>query len=361
MNIQKKSLLFSLVASLLLALSSSAEEKIKIGVSTALTGDAATYGVDVKNVLLFANQKLANNAYEFVFEDDKCSGRDAVAVAHRFIDVLKLKYVLGLPCSGALLASAPLYEKEKVVAIAAGASAESISRAGDYIFRTWPSDSLAVGSLYDYVRAKHKVLGALSEETDYAQGFLKSFMALNSGAGVRVESENYLPLERDFRSMLLKLKSKGAEALLLNSQTEASAAAILKELRAMQWNIPIYNGFLAGSPAFIKLVGDLANGIVYPDYPSSQQIFGSDGLNLFDEYQRTYGKLNSVEMIFGTTFESFRAMHQAIKSGSDVRAFLYSTQFKGLFGSWSFDKNGDIQGLKPILMIIRDRKPVPLQ
>ncbi|MBN8550238.1 MAG: ABC transporter substrate-binding protein [Deltaproteobacteria bacterium] len=352
--------LLSLAAACLLIPSVQAQEKIKIGVSTPLTGDAATYGVDTKNILQFANEKLAGNAYELVFEDDRCNGRDAVAVAHRLVDVVKVKYVLGFPCSGALLPSAPIYEKAKVLVIALGASAAAISNSGDYIFRTWPSDTLAVQKLYTYIASKHQRLGILSEETDYAQAFLKSLIELNADGKLQVDSESYVPSERDYRSMLLRLKAKGDQAFLLNSQTEGTAAAILKDFKAMKWDVPIYNGFLAASPAFLKLVGAMANGIVFPDYPPAQEAYGVEGNTLLSEFIAKYGKLNSVDMTFSTGIESFRALHEAIKSGEDARTFLYKTRFKGVFGEWYFDKNGDIQGLTPVLKVIENQAAVSL-
>ena len=84
------------------------EEPIKIGVSLPLTGPASTYGVELKKVITFANKKLANNKYELIFEDDKCSPKEAVTVAHKFIDLDKLKYVTGFACSGATVAAAPM-------------------------------------------------------------------------------------------------------------------------------------------------------------------------------------------------------------------------------------------------------------
>jgi len=358
------SIIFSLAVLIVPAISL-AQEKIKIGVSTPLTGDAATYGIDVRNALVFANEKYAKNKYELVFEDDKCNGREAATVAHRLIGIVKVKYVLGFPCSGALLPSAPLYEKAKVVVIAAGASAVSISSAGDYIFRTWPSDALAVQVLYDYVSSKHKVLGVLSEETDYAQAFLNSLRSVNGDPAntdgkLRIESEEYISNEHDFRTMLLRIRSKGAQALLINSQTEATAAAILKDLKAMQWNVPLYNGFLAGSPSFLAIVGDLADGMIYPDYPSPQDFFNPEGRSILAEYNAQFGKLNSVEVILAAAVESFRALHAAIESGQDARSYLYHTKFDGIFGEWSFDQNGDIQGPKPVLKIIENQKPVLL-
>lgn len=48
----------ALAAYLCLSGSCFAEEKIEIGVSTALTRNAATYGVDAKNALQFANERF---------------------------------------------------------------------------------------------------------------------------------------------------------------------------------------------------------------------------------------------------------------------------------------------------------------
>lgn len=87
------------------------EEKIKFGVSTALTGEAASYGIDLKNALVFANDRLGQGRYEFVFEDDKCNGKDAVVAARRLIDVHKVKYVIGFACSSTILSTAPPLRK----------------------------------------------------------------------------------------------------------------------------------------------------------------------------------------------------------------------------------------------------------
>ena len=105
-------------------------EPLKIGVSVPLTGSAATLGTDIKNALTFANERYGNHEYELVFEDDKCSGKEAVTIAQKFVQIDKIHFVLGFPCSGALLSAAPVYEQNRVVVIAAAAS--SPCRAASY-------------------------------------------------------------------------------------------------------------------------------------------------------------------------------------------------------------------------------------
>ena len=333
-----------------------AQDKIKIGVSTALTGNAATYGVDLKNALLFANEKLTGNKYELIFEDDKCNGKDAVAVAHRFINVLKLQYVAGFPCSSTVMSAATLYEKANVLVMAAGASSADISKSGDFIFRTWPSDDDAAKTLYGYIAAKHKSIGIISEQTDYAEGFLKSFVEKNDASKLSIVSESFLTDSVDFRSSLLKLRAKNVDGLFINSQTEVTFLAVLKQVKQMNWNVKVYSAYLAGSASFLENAKSMAEGIIYVDLPSLNEALTGDGPLIFDDFKKKYGKINGVELMFATTFEGFRALNQAIESGQDMRKYLYATKFNGLFGEWWFDRNGDIQGLNFVMKVVQDGK-----
>lgn len=345
---------------LLVCFSAVAEEKMRIGVSVPLTGNAATYGVDTQNVLIFANEKLADGKYEFVFEDDKCSGRDAVAIAHRFVGVLKLPYVLGFPCSGPLLSAAKLYERAKVVVIAATASAPAISQAGEYIFRTCPSDDGSAKMLYEYVEKRHSRFGVLSEQTEFSQGLLQAFLRSNEGGQLKIETEDFLTDSTDFRTLLLRLRSKKIEGLFINGQSEATFLTALKQLREIGWDVPVYSAYMATTKTFLDNAGPLSEGIVCVDYPEMQSVGSSEGLALYKEYVSRFGNMKSLELNFVTTFESFRALHEAINSGEEVKEFLNQAQFKGVAGEWSFDENGDIRGIGFVLKQIKGGKPVTL-
>ncbi|WKZ56370.1 MAG: ABC transporter substrate-binding protein [Bdellovibrionota bacterium] len=336
----------------LLSGSVQAEDRIKIGVSVALTGNAATYGTDIKNTLLFANDKLAGGRYELIIEDDMCEGKTGISVAHKLVNVDKVKYVLGYACSSSLLASAKVYEENKVIAIASSAAAADISQAGDYIFRTVASNDDIGKLLFDYIAARHKHFAVLSEETDFSQGLLKSFLKNNSANNVDVVSENFFTNEADFRSLFLRLQGKKVDGLFINSQTEATFLMALKAAHESRFNAQIYSAYMAGSATFRQNAGVLAEGIIFADRPTAADVFTAEGKDLLEEFKARY-KLNGWEIMFAATFEAFRALHQAIQSGDDVRHYLYNTQFHGLFGDYTFDANGDIQGLKFFMKVIK--------
>lgn len=338
-----------------------AEEKVKIGVSLALTGSAATYGGDIRNVLEFANEKLTNSRYELVFDDDRCNGRDAVTVAHRFIDVMKLNYVSGFACSSALLPSASLYEKARVITITPSASAADISKAGDFIFRTCPSDKFSAKRLYEYIAPRHKKFGFVSEQTDAVQGFLNSFIEANEGGALQIVNENFLTETTDFRSLLLKLRAKNIDGLHLNCQTEQTLLAVLKQVRAMGWSVPLYNVYFAGSPALLEKAQGASEGVVYVDLPNVRDVLTAEGKLLYEEFEKKYGGMKSIDLYFATGFEALRAIDAAAQSGKEPREFLYGTKFHGLLGDWSFDRNGDIQGLNFVIKVVRGNKSIVLE
>lgn len=333
-------------------------DQIKIGVSVPLIGSAATYGVDIKNALIFAGKHLGGDRYLLIFEDNGCNGKDAVTAAHKLIKIDQVKYVLGFGCSSALLSPAPLFNRERVITIGISTSSPELTNAGPYIFRTCPSDHAAIGPLSDYLKGKHKRLGALFEETDYAQDYRKAFEAHNASSGMTIVSENYLPEMTDFRSVLIKLKGRGVEGLFIVSQAEQALLQAVRQTHEMNWNAPVYNHVWAGSPTFIQNAGNLADGIIFSALPPIENMLNEEGRKLFEDYVKEFGDPKSGEFLFSTSYAAFYALHEALRSGQDVRTYLVSHSFRGVMAKdYFFDKNGDIQGIDFVLKIIKNGKP----
>lgn len=338
------------------------EAKIKIGVSLPLSGGSASEGVDLRSLLIFGNKHVAHDAYELVFEDDQCSDRQAVSIAHKFIDIDHVKYVLGYACSGAVLAAAPLYEKSKILTIALATGAPEISQAGDYIFRTIPSLNVAAEHLFKNAAARFKKVGILSEETAYCQGLAKAFVSQSTAGAFRIYSENYLPETNDFRTLFAKLRQKGVEALFLNPQSENGMILMYQQLLDAKWNIPIYAAYYPGFSTFLGKYGKKADGIVFADLPFVASSLDDKGKELYELYKKENGTPKSSEFYFITALAALKALHAATMSGTDEHAYLYSHTFEGLFGRFGFDANGEVRGdrLTFILKTIRDGKVIGL-
>jgi branched-chain amino acid transport system substrate-binding protein len=335
--------------------------QIKIGVSVPLTGEGASYGADVKNALEFASQQLGKGSYQLVIEDDKCDGREAATVARKLVDVEHVHYVLGLPCSSAVLASAPIYEKAKTIAISSAATATQISDAGDYIFRTCPSNAAAARVLYGYLAKHHQRFGLISEETEYPQSLVREFFAQPGAEKLIVASESYLPNTPDFRTILLRLRQVQIDTLFVNPQAEPALVRIIAQIKQLNWELPLYGNIYPGSATFLSLAGKNAEGIIFSDFPFFHGAINSTGEKLYEKYERRYGKPQSSDFFFLTNYIAFGALDEAIKSGEDVKSYLYSHRFSNIVDDYSFDGKGDIVGIGMVLKKVVNGKVEPLE
>lgn len=333
------------------------QQPVKIGVSVDLSSEAVAYGTDIKNTILFANRKLAGGKYQLVIEDDKCSGKDAVTVAQKLVTVDKVAGVLGFACSGALLAAAPVYERAKTVVISSSSSSAAVSSAGDYIFRTVPSDSLVAKVLYSHVRGKHRRFGIITEETDYAQTLTQAFIEENTGGALELERKDYLPKTQDFRTMIIGLRQKGVTGIFLNAQAEPTLAVLAKQIREMNWPVALYAVYYPGSPAFLSVAGSAAEGIEYADVPSADEVLTPEGKKVFQEFVAQYGPPKSTDCFFVMAYAAFAALDRALQSGGDVKEYLYQHPVDSIYGTFSFDARGDIVGFKHVMRVIKNGKP----
>lgn len=328
-------------------------EPRRLGLSAPLSGGGAGWGNDVKNVLLFANEKLAAGKYSFVFEDDRCDPKTALSVARKFASIDRLKEVF-VVCGQAVIAAAKAYRGAGITVMAPLATPSRISELG--VFRTSLNDALAARKLAEHIIKTHKSVSVLTEENDYPVSFLNDFLASAEVLGLVVSNENYLAEQTDFRPQLLRLKAGKASALFLNTQTEEALALILRQLKEIEYAPRLFGAYLPGSSNFLKIGATLAEGLSFVDFPGASEMLTSDGQKLFQEFTARFGPLQGWSYAFPATFEAFRAVHLGIASGKPLAEHLKSTTFDGIIGSYTFSTHGDIVGPKHVLRIIRNGK-----
>lgn len=340
-----------LIIVLVLPLRAFSESPQTVGVSLPLTGPAATYGVDLRNIFTFLNDKLGKGEFQLAFEDDRCDPKEAALIAQRFTTIQRVKFVIGLPCSGVMLAAAPIYDRAGVMAISAMAGSPKISTAGDFIFRTRPTDMSASQELNRYITKKHSSLGVLVEQTEYALGMLTAFTAVGVPKTFSLLTEEYAPNTADFRSSLNKLRSRQVAALLILPQTEQAMIIAIKQLREMNWNVPVYSNWVTDSRTFLNAAGPQAEGIIFATLPGAERVDSGEGQKLYQEFLSQYGPLNSVRGGFECGYNAYVALLTAARAQGDPRQALYSTEIQGFGGKFTFDKNGDITGLSFALRV----------
>ncbi len=328
-------------------------EPYRIGVSAPFSGGGAGWGNDLKNVLLFANDTIADGRYSFLFEDDRCDPKTALTIARKFIAIDRIREVFHL-CGQTVMASAKVYREGGVTVMAPLATPSRISELG--IFRTSLSDSFAAEKLAKYIAEENSSIFVLTEENDYPVSFLQDFLRSAKVLKLDVKNESYLPQQLDFKAQLLRLKSQEISALFLNTQTEEALGNLVRQLKEINYAPTLYGAYLPGSSGFLKVGGMLAEGLVFVDFPEAQDLLNADGQQLYREFTAKYGALRGWSFIFPAAYEAMRVVHLGISSGKPFDQFLKTTEFKGIFGPYRFDEHGDIVGLHHVLRVIRNGK-----
>lgn len=334
-------------------------EPIKIGFIGPLTGDAATYGEPISNAVRLAVDEVNKSGgvdgriIEVIYEDGKCTGKDAVNAVQKLVNVDKIKIIIGGVCSGEALAILPITEPANVLVLSPAASSPDLTGAGDLFFRNSPSDSDGGKALAKLIIEKHNKIAIISEQTDYAQALANVFMKnFESLGGEIVMNENFAPKTNDFRSILTKIKETNSETILINPQTEIAGGIIVKQIRELGITVPLYGTVaLAGSNA-LEIAGINAEDMLIVDAPGLSPD-NPKAVKFLEDYRTKYGE-PTLEFYIGAAYDDVFILAQAISEvGIDtqkIRNYLHEMKsYSGVIGTYKFDDNGDLAGIEYVV------------
>ncbi len=333
---------------------------IKIGFISPLSGDAASYGESARNSLELMVEKLNatggidGRQVEVIYEDGKCDGKAASLAAQKLVTVDKVQAIIGGLCSGETVAAAPIVEQAKVLLLSPGSSAPAITDAGDYIFRTYPSDIGFSHQLSNLVASKGiKRVALISEQTDYSQGLRNAFLVDMKEKGIEVVAdENYAPDTNDFKAIGQKIRDVKPEAIFMNPQTATTATRIAKQLRDLGDNTQLYGVGIFTNTEFAKS-GSFVNGMIILDIASDSNKELSNQLAV--EYKAKFGKDAPYPIFSNLTYDTLNILKGGIEkvgyNGEKLKNYLYTMKpHVGIIGNISFDKNGDPVGINAYII-----------
>lgn len=349
-------------------------EIIKFGFVGPLTGDAGAYGNESKNSVQLAVDEINNSGgingkkIEIVYEDGKCNGKDASSAAQKLVDIDKVKVIFGGFCSGEALAIIPIAEKAGVIQISSGASSPALSGASKMFFRTAPSDSGAGEQLAMIARNNnYKKIAIISENSDYSQAlrdtFKKNYASIEH---VIVYDETYNPETKDFRSMILKIRSANPDAIFVNPQTDIGSSIIVKQLKDAGMDKQLYANVFPGTNAFLERSATYAEGIIFTDAPGLDDA-NKKSTDYRAHYEQKYGNEPSAAFYAGAAYDNVYIIKQALeKEGEDtskISTYLSSLRgFHGVIGSsYGFDENGDLSGIEYKVKTITSGKVIDVK
>jgi branched-chain amino acid transport system substrate-binding protein len=255
-----------LAGALLCNAAQAAEKELVIGVSDALTGAGAVYGLPQANAVQMAAEeinaaggiKAGADTYKLkvISYDDKANPTEATNSVRKLIDRDNVKYILGFCCSGPTSAVASFIEREPVVMLVGNAAERAITAQGvPNLFRTRPPADFTGAAAGTFVAKRGvksiAVIGSLDVGfyAQYVEAFEKEFV---KGGGKIVAKETFGLKDRDMTPQLTKVRALNPEALLVVSYVEP-AAFVYRQATELGMKMPRY-GFTSGSEEqFLKV------------------------------------------------------------------------------------------------------------
>lgn len=239
------------------------------------------------------NSKDGINGYllKVTIVDDNNDPEIAKQLAQELAKKPSILGVVGHWASDVTLATAPIYEGEKLVVISPISTSVKLSGFGKYIYRTVISDRFAGSALSRYQinnLKKKKTAIFYNSQSGYSQSLKDEFTSALYADGGEIVAEIDLSKAdfnagRDFPQIL----SKGAEVIMLATNT----ATLDQSLQVIQVNdrrLPILGGDDAYASKILEIGGkDALNMVVaipwhvlaYPNYPfvkNSQSLWRSE-------------------------------------------------------------------------------------
>ena len=172
-----------------------------------------------------------------------------------------------------------------------------------------------------------------------------------------VAAESYPSDITDFRTQLTKLINANPDAIFLAAQGEFSGGTIIKQVRDLGFEGPLYSEVVPTQPEALGIAGDAATGLkaIVPN-PDLQTHTGQDFLT---NYEARFGTVATLPWFQGSAYDGVYITAECLsRTGDDqdsagFRDCLYDLTWSGAIGDgYAFDSNGDVTGLSNVVIEI---------
>jgi branched-chain amino acid transport system substrate-binding protein len=329
---------------------SQAQDRVKVGIATILSGDLAVVGDNIQKSVKIYDELYPNQKIEILFEDARLGSSDGLRAYQKLISSEKVNLTIAACTSNGTMAATSLFNASKTPVISVSTGGSNIDRAGEFVFRIGNSDSLnGIEQATYFVDHGITRVAVLTEQTEYTQDITRFFVPrFTELGGTLVFNEEFVPGTDDFRTMLVKLRQSKPQAIFIPTQTGTALGVILKQWHqlAPDSRVEIHTTFVAGPNRDAhQVAGELIVGVFYMEptfsetndrrkrfFAKYRELFGSepavpfhtaglaDTLDLLSKYLETHTKFEQ---------ESFRKFLLSIKD------------YDGMLGKLTFDKDGN--------------------
>jgi len=227
------------------------------------------------------------------------------------------------------------------VMLSAQGAAPNLTKAGEYIFRVFPSDVLQGKGISDLcVRLNYKEVPIMYVNNDWGLGLKNVFVENFKKTGGKVTDEiPYDEGKTDYRTELIRA-TKGNPRATVNLTYIKEGAVMFKQAYEMGIKTQWICGSAAKAPKLVELAGKAVEGIIgtYPVFSQEtkeykafraawKKKYGDEKIPIFGEY--------NYDMVFVTT----KAIENGGYTSEGIRKALFEVGrgYRGVTGDKTFD------------------------
>jgi branched-chain amino acid transport system substrate-binding protein len=348
----RKSLLAA-AATLGIGLTGAAQAQTHIAVAGPVTGEYAAFGEQMKTG---AEQAVAdlNKAggvlgKQLVLDvgDDACDPKQAVSVANQLASK-GVKLVAGHYCSGSSIPASKVYSEEGILQISPASTNPKYTDEGSWnTFRVCGRDDAQGKVAGDYLAShfKNEKIAILNDNSAYGKGLAdETAKALHAAGGKEVLDAAYTPGEKDYSSLVSRLKQAGVTVIYVGGY-HTEAGLIIRQAKEQGMKATLVGGDALVTSEFWHIAGDAGSGTMMT-FPPDPRLMKS-ATDVVKEFK---AKKIDPEGYVLYTYAAVQAWADAAKKAGTtdpkkVAAALKATDsWPTVLGPISFDKKGDTTG-----------------
>jgi branched-chain amino acid transport system substrate-binding protein len=249
-----------------------AQDTIKIGLVTALSGQSArageaiTRGLQVAIDEINAKGGVLGRKLELVRRDDEATPAKGVIAARELLYKEKVAVLFGGLDTPVSIAIVPIVNEAKVPFMGPWAAGTAITRNGanpNFVFRVSAVDEIVDKAMLQYSQKifNAKSCGMILVNNPWGESNEKGLTAALSAKGMKPAGiEKFEGNDIDVVPQLTRLKSAGADCLFLVGNVGPSAQ-VVKSLDRMGWKPPIVSHWGPAGGRFTELAGPSAKDV----------------------------------------------------------------------------------------------------
>ncbi|MGY5007752.1 branched-chain amino acid ABC transporter substrate-binding protein [Streptomyces sp. 900105755] len=341
---------------------------VTIGVDAPLTGQNSATGLGIQYGAQIAvddankNKTVPGVTFKIKALDDKATPPIGQQNATQLVSDKTVLGVVGPLNSGVAAQMQQVFATANLVEISPSNTGVDLTQGKDWqtkkvrpfktYFRTATTDALqgAYAADYAYNGIHKKKAFVVDDKQAYGAGLSKIFREQFTKQGGKVIGTDHVNTgDRDFSTLVTKIKNSGADILYYGGQYDESEV-LTKQLKDAGANIPLFGGDGMFTPTYIKTAGKAAEGdlvtsigVPVDTLPAAKDFVATYKAKKYPGDYGTYGSYS-----YDATMAIIKAVGTVVKDGkipTDARSQIVSavqnTSFDGISGKISFDEYGD--------------------